>query len=77
MAALAMSGQYVIWGVPPHGDMETLLVSESAGIMTIAHARKVCDTLTAAHGCTALRIYKLEPLTDARTVARAFSRAVN
>jgi hypothetical protein len=69
--------EYVIWGVPPGEDHETLLVSEAAGIRDAAHAERIKAALAADHGCSRVRIQALLPLTDGREVLRMFARSVN
>lgn len=72
-----MTHEYIIWGIPPQGEMETLLVSEQAGLATYDQARAACGLLAQRHGCTALRIQRLEPLDDAREIVTMFKAAVN
>ncbi|MCA3573114.1 MAG: hypothetical protein IOC86_04305 [Aestuariivirga sp.] len=69
--------EYVLWGIPPGGKHEELLVSEAAGIRDAAHAERIKATLTADHGCTRVRVQALAPLTDGREVLRMFARSVN
>jgi hypothetical protein len=54
--------QYVIWGIAPNSEHESLLVSENAGIESAKHAQKVCADLESHHGCTATRVQELEHL---------------
>lgn len=72
-----MQSEYVIWGVAPDTDFETLLVSEHAGISTRAQAERVVATLTDVHGCSACRIQLLAPLGDASELAAMFRNSVN
>lgn len=67
--------EYVIWGIPPGQSDETLLVSESAGITTLAKAEQVAEMLRQKYGATAVRIQAvdLSDITcgwDARLLAR-------
>ena len=52
-----MSREFIIWGKPPHSDDETLLVSETAGIASMAQAQRVIATLTDVHGCRDCRVH--------------------
>lgn len=52
-----MTKEYIIWGKPPHGDTETLLVSETAGISSMEQAQRVIAQLTDMHGCTDCRVH--------------------
>jgi hypothetical protein len=72
-----MLDQFVIWGVTADGGMETLLVSEHAGLKDRAHAVHVCEMLRRDYGCTALRIQRLAPLNDAVEVADMFRHSIN
>jgi hypothetical protein len=72
-----MQSEYIIWGVAPNTDFETLLVSEHAGISTRAQAERVVATLTDVHGCRACRIQLLAPLGDASELAAMFRNSVN
>jgi hypothetical protein len=71
-----MTDQFIIWGIPPQGDMETLLVSEHAGLNTRADAERAAALLTDKHGCSSVRIHRIEPFGDAREVAAMFRAAV-
>jgi len=51
-----MTTEYIIWGIPPQAEMETLLVSEQAGIASREQAERIVATLTDVHGCRAVRI---------------------
>ena len=51
-----MSKEFIIWGVAPGGESETLLVSEQAGIKSEAQARAVIKKLETEHRCTQCRI---------------------
>lgn len=68
--------EFVIWGKAPGAEFESLLVSEHAGLRDIEHANQTIETLTEKHGCTACRVQKLAPLTDAREVAAMFGGAL-
>ena len=52
-----MKTEYVIFGIAPGDDMESLLVSERAGIKSMDHAERVKETLERDHGCTACRVH--------------------
>ena len=51
-----MNREYIIWGKPPLGGDETLLVSEAAGIASMAQAQRVIAQLTDI-GCTDCRVH--------------------
>lgn len=70
------TSEYVIWGIPASGGMETLLVCEQAGLKDRAHADQVCETLRRDYGCRALRVQRLEPLGDGREVIAMFRRSI-
>lgn len=65
--------EYVVWGVPPGGDAETILYTRAA---TLAEARRVAAVLEAKHGCTAVRIQSLDLSAPGESVAEAFRAAV-
>lgn len=69
--------QFVIWGIAPNSEHETLLVSEHVGIESLEHAKAIMQTLENEHGCSAMRIQKLEPLGDASELAQMFRQSVN
>ena len=51
-----MSREFIIWGKPPLGGDETLLVSEAAGIASMEQAQRVIAQLTDI-GCTDCRVH--------------------
>jgi hypothetical protein len=65
--------EYVVWGVPPGGDAETVLYTRAA---TLADARRVADALEARHGCTRTRIQTLDMSATGESIAGAFRAAV-
>lgn len=65
--------EYVVWGVPPGGDAETVLYTRAA---TLADARRVAAVLEAEHGCTRTRIQTLDMGAPAESVADMFRAAV-
>jgi hypothetical protein len=69
-----MNREYIIWGKPPLGDTETLLVSEAAGIADMAQADRVIAQLTDI-GCTDCRV-QVFTLGDGADVINAFKSAV-
>jgi len=69
-----MNREYIIWGKSPLGDTETLLVSEAAGIASMAQAQRVIAQLTDI-GCTDCRV-QVFTLGNAADVIRAFKSAV-
>lgn len=68
--------EFVIWGKAPGARHESLLISEHAGLRDMQHARDTIAILASDHGCTAMRVQRLEPLGDAREVAAMFRGAV-
>lgn len=50
-----MAQEFIIWGKPPLGDDETLLVCEAAGIASMEQAKRVIAQLTDI-GCTDCRV---------------------
>ena len=71
-----MATEYILWGIAPNGDMETLLVSEQAGIASREQAERIAATLTDVHGCRAVRIQEFR-MGDASELAGMFRQAVN
>jgi hypothetical protein len=69
-----MSREYIIWGKSPLGDAETLLVSEAAGIASMAQAERVIAQLIDI-GCTDCRV-QVFTLGDGADVINAFKSAV-
>lgn len=70
-----MTTEFILWGIPPQAEMETLLVSEQAGIASREQAERIAATLTDVHGCRAVRIQEFR-FGDASEVADMFRRAV-
>jgi len=70
-----MTTEFILWGIPPQAEMETLLVSEQAGIASREQAERVAATLTDAHGCRAVRIQEFR-FGDASELADMFRKAV-
>jgi len=70
-----MTTEYIIWGIPPQGDMETLLVSEQAGIASREQADRVAATLTDVHGCRAVRVQEFR-FDNGDELADMFRKAV-
>ena len=70
-----MTTEYIIWGKEPNGDIETLLVSEKAGIASRAHADRVVAMLTDVHGCRDCRVQAFT-FGDGSEVAGLFAKAV-
>jgi len=70
-----MNKEYIIWGKPRHSDDETLLVSETAGIASMAQAQRVIAQLTDIHGCTDCRV-QVFTLGNGADVIDAFRSAV-
>lgn len=68
--------EFVIWGRAPDADHESLLVSEHAGLRDEKHAQEIVAKLASEHGCTAMRIQRLEPLGDGSELAGMFRRAL-
>ena len=53
--------EYVIWGKSPENPtLENLLVSERAGLTSLAHAKQVLNLLESKHGCFDCRIQTLD-----------------
>jgi hypothetical protein len=50
--------EYIIWGVPPGGEMEDLLCTEAR---TREEAEWIAETLRHSHGCTGVRIQEFDP----------------
>lgn len=71
-----MKTEYILWGIAPNGDMETLLVSEQAGIASREQAERIAATLTDVHGCRAVRIQEFR-MGDGSEVAAMFRSSVN
>jgi hypothetical protein len=69
-----MSREYIIWGKPPLGGDETLLVSEAAGIASMEQAQRVIAQLTDI-GCTDCRV-QVFTLGNAVDVISAFKSAI-
>ena len=69
-----MSREYIIWGKPPLGGDETLLVSEAAGIASMAQAQRVIAQLTDI-GCTECRVH-IFTLGNGADVINAFKGAI-
>jgi len=65
--------EYVVWGVPPGGDAETVLYTRAA---TMAEARRVAVVLERRHGCTAVRIQTIDLSAPGASVQAAFRAAV-
>lgn len=65
--------EYVVWGVPPGGDAETVLYTRAA---TLADARRVAAVLEARHGCSRTRIQIVDMSDSGASVAGAFRAAV-
>ena len=70
-----MTTEYILWGIPPQAKMETLLVSEQAGIASREQAERIAATLTGVHGCRAVRIQEFR-FGDASELADMFRKAV-
>lgn len=73
---MTMTTEYIIWGIPPQAEMETLLVSEQAGITSREQAERVAATLTDVHGCRAVRIQEFR-FGNGDEVIAAFRSSVN
>lgn len=71
-----MMSEFVIWGKAPGAADESLLVSEHAGLQDRGHAEQIVAKLAAEHGCSEMRIQKLEPLGDASDLAAMFRGAM-
>lgn len=52
--------EYIIWGIPPNHESETILVSEKANIKTMQHANETVELLTSKHGCKACRVQVID-----------------
>lgn len=70
-----MAIEYIIWGKEPNGDIETLLVSEKAGIASRAHADRVVAMLTDVHGCRDCRVQEFS-FGNGSEVINMFAKAV-
>jgi hypothetical protein len=71
-----MSTEYVIWGIPQGASDETLLVSESAGLKSMDHAKRVMAWLAKEKGCTACRVQVIDFADDGSQLANAFRNGV-
>ena len=69
-----MSREFIIWGKPPLGGDETLLVSEAAGIASMEQAQRVIAQLTDI-GCTECRVH-IFTLGNGADVINAFKGAI-
>jgi hypothetical protein len=69
-----MNREYIIWGKPPLGGDETLLVSEAAGIASMEQAQRVIAQLTDI-GCTDCRVH-IFTLGNGADVINAFKGTV-
>lgn len=65
--------EYVVWGVPPGGDAETVLYTRAE---TLAEARRVAAVLESRHECTRTRIQIVDMDAPAGSVADMFRAAV-
>ena len=52
--------EYIIWGIPPNHESETILVSEKANIKTMRQANETVELLTSKHGCKACRVQAID-----------------
>jgi hypothetical protein len=52
--------EYIIWGIPPNQESETILVSEKANIKTMRQANETVELLTSKHGCKACRVQVID-----------------
>ncbi len=68
--------EFVIWGKAPNGLHEILLVSEHAGLRDLAHAEETMALLASEHGCTDMRVQRLQPLGDPSEVLKLFAGSV-
>lgn len=73
-----MRTEYVIWGKPPKGTDETLLLQKVQGeaITDRSAAEKLVVVLTGKHGCTDCRIQAIN-LHDPESINRSFTKAIN
>ena len=55
-----MKKEFIIWGIPPNHQSETILVSEKANIKTMQQAKKTVKLLTSKHGCKACRVQVID-----------------
>ena len=69
-----MNKEYIIWGKPPHSDVEALLVCETAGIASMDQAQRVITKLTDI-GCTDCRVHVFT-LGNGADIINAFKSAV-
>ena len=55
-----MKKEFIIWGIPPNHESETILVGEKANIKTMQHANEAVELLTSKHGCKACRVQVID-----------------
>jgi|5B_taG_2_1085324.scaffolds.fasta_scaffold11456_2 hypothetical protein len=55
-----MKKEFIIWGIPPNHESETILVSEKANIKTMRQAKEAVELLASKHGCKACRVQVID-----------------
>ena len=71
-----MTTEYILWGIAPGGETETLLVSEQAGIASREQAERIAATLADVHGCRAVRVQEFR-MGDGSELAGMFRSIAN